>query len=62
MTFSYSLERWKSAHQYLFTGEVPLCYMLNAPCSVSGLLTHYYTVAPSHCLSYHQLGGLMPQE
>ena len=24
----------------------------NAPCSVSGLLADYYTVAPSHCLSY----------
>ena len=24
----------------------------NAPCSVSGLLTDYYTAAPSHYLSY----------
>ena len=41
-----------------------LCPLLraNAPCSVSGLLTDYYTAAPSHCLSYPQLGGLMPRE
>ena len=34
----------------------------NAPCSVSGLLTDYYTVILFHCLSYPQLGGLTPQE
>ena len=39
-----------------------MCYVLNAPCSVSGLPTDYYTVIPFHCLSYPQLGGLTPRE
>ena len=34
----------------------------NAPCSISGLPTDYYTVALSHCLSYPQLEGPMPWE
>ena len=39
-----------------------LVFCANAPYSVLKLLTDYYTIAPSHCLSYPQLGGLMPRE
>ena len=61
-TFMNNYSRHRVVYYLKSKDQCATVLRANDPCSVSKLVADYYTVAPSHCLSYPQLKGLTPWE